>query len=83
VLPAQDAETGQKVTTPGAAGCSQPVLSSLSRATENDRLEPGFDGRVVEGLKRKKHGLQAASGTHFRSANSVGQCHPAATRSRL
>jgi len=49
----------------GATGCLRPVLSSLSRATENDCIESGFESRVVEGLKRTKHGLQAASGTHF------------------
>jgi len=47
----------------GATGCLQPVLSSLSRATGNDRLEPGFEGRAEVGLKRAKHGLQAARGT--------------------
>jgi len=77
VLPAQDAETGQKVTTPVATGCKQPVLSSIFRATENDRLEPGLEGRVVEGLKRTKHGLQATSGTIFHPWNSLSQCHPA------
>jgi len=62
----------------GATGRLQPVRSSISGATGNDRFEPGFEGRVVMGLKRTKHGLQAARGPHFHPSDSLSQCHPAA-----